>query len=145
MYFILAQILFALWAMMFAHFQTPCIKAMREYVPIGNPYTKPFHNRGMLLSSLIAAFLIGLLYGVTVDWLQCLLTIVPLTGIYKVLFDGVIGSEVYGDFYYLGTTAKQDRWINTHFPHDKPGEVKVILSMIIVLLFNVLIFLFCTP
>jgi hypothetical protein len=137
MYFLLAQILFALWSIGFAHFQSPCIKAMREYVPMGNPYTGPFHKRGMLLSSLVAAFLIGLLYGVSKDYLQCAFILLPFIAIYKVLFDGVIGSEVYDDFLYIGTTSKQDRWINTHFPHDRPGEVKVFLSAIVFLLFNI--------
>jgi hypothetical protein len=137
MYFLSAQILFALWAIGFAHFQSPCIKAMREYVPMGNPYTGPFHKRGMLLSSLVAAFLIGLLYGVCKDYLQCAFIILPFIAIYKALFDGVIGVEVYSDFYYLGTTAKQDAWLNKEFPHDRPGEVKVFLSAIIILLFNI--------
>jgi hypothetical protein len=137
MYFLLAQILFALWAVGFAHFQVPCIKAMREYVPMGNPYNRPFHNRGMLLSLMIAAFLISLLCGVTLDWLQCLLIVMPFIAIYKALFDGVIGSEVYDDFFYIGTTAKQDKWINTYFPHDRPSEVKFFLSVIIFLFFNI--------
>lgn len=137
MYFLLAQILFALWAIGFAHFQSPCIKAMRYYVPINNPYRRPFHNRGMLLSSMIAAFLIGLLYGLTLDWLQCGFIVLPFIAIYKILFDGIIGVEVYEDFFYIGTTAKQDAWINKHFPHDRPGQVKVMLSAIIFLLFNI--------
>lgn len=133
----MAQILFALWAVMFAHFQSPCIKAMREYVPLGNPFTKPFHKRGMLLSSLVAAFLIGLLYGVTFDLKQCAFIVVLFIAIYKTLFDGIIGSEVYDDFFYLGTTAKQDAWLNRNFPHDRPGEVKVFLSVLVFLLFNI--------
>jgi hypothetical protein len=137
MYFLMAQIIFSLWAIGFAHFQSPCIKAMRYYVPLGNPYTKPFHQRGMLLSSLVAAFLIGLVHGATKDWLQCVMIIVPFIAIYKILFDGIIGSEVYDDFFYIGTTAKQDAWINKHFPHDKPGEVKFFLCLILFLLFNI--------
>lgn len=137
MYFLLAQLLFAMWAIGFAHFQAPCIKAMRDYVPMGNPFTKPFHKRGMMLSCIVAAFLIGLLYGVTLDWLQCVFIILPFIAIYKVIFDGVIGSEVYDDFFYLGTTAKQDAWLNEYFPHDKAGEVKVFLSAIVFFLFNI--------
>lgn len=91
----------------------------------------------MMLSCMVAAFLIGLLYGVSLDWLQCVFIILPFIAIYKIIFDGVIGSEVYGDFYYLGTTAKQDRWINEHFPHDRPGEVKCFLALIVFLAFNI--------
>lgn len=136
MYFALAQILFALWAILFAHFQVPCIKAMRDYVPLGNPHTKPFHNRGMLLSSLVAAFLIALLFG-TCGWKEALFSVVSFISIYKILFDGIIGKEVYGDFYYVGTTAKQDAWINKHFPHDRPGEIKSAICLILFLFTNI--------
>lgn len=141
MYFLLAQILFAFWAIGFAHFQSPIIKDRRDYVPTTSPNGKKFHKRGMLLSSMIAAFLIGLLYGVSKDYLQCALIALPFIAIYKALFDGVIGIEVYDDFFYIGTTAKQDAWIIKHFPHDKPGEVKFFLSVIVLLLFNITNFL----
>lgn len=137
MYFLLAQIIFALWAIGFAHQQSPCIKDRIDYVPMISPNTEKFHNRGMLLSCFWAAFLIGLLYGVTLDLLQCAFIAPCFIAIYKVLFDGVIGVEVYDDFYYEGTTANQDAWINEHFPHDRPGEVKVFLSAIVFLLFNI--------
>jgi hypothetical protein len=140
MYFLFAQICFALWAAMFAHFQTPCIKAMKDYVPLNNPYHKPFHARSFTLSTIVAVFLIGLVFGCTRQW-QTLFLIPIFIAIYKVLFDGVIGKEVYDDFYFIGTTAKQDRWINTHFPHDKPGEVKVFICSIAFLFFNVTNFL----
>jgi hypothetical protein len=110
---------------------------MREYVPMGNPYHRPFHSRGMLLSSLVAAFLISLVYGATKDVLQCAFIIIPFIAVYKILFDGIIGLSIWDDFFYIGTTAKQDNWMNTHFPHDRPGEVKFFLCIILFLLFNI--------
>lgn len=138
MYFLLAQIVFALWAIWFAHFQTPCIKAMREYVPMGNPYTKPFHNRGAVASGFVGT-IIGLAYfAYTNDWLGCIFLVPPFYFSYRILFDVVIGQKVYGDFFFLGTTAKQDAWINKIFPHETAGEIKVIFCVILILLFNIL-------
>lgn len=137
MFFLLAQILFALWAIGFAHFQSPIIKDRRDYVPVNSPNQKKIHRRGMLLSSMIAAFLCDFHFGLTSDWLKCIFLALALIAIYKILFDGIIGAEVYDDFFYIGTTAKQDAWINKYFPHDRPGEVKFFICIILLLLVNI--------
>src|SRR5574337_1152079 len=123
MYFLAAEILFALWAVGFAHQQSPCIKDRRDFVPANSPNNVKFHDRGMLLSTYWAAFLIGLLYGVTLSWLQCVLIAPCFIAIYKIFFDGIIGLEIHDDFFYLGTTSKQDRWIKGKMT----GNVKVIV------------------
>lgn len=109
---------------------------MRDYVPMGNPYTGPFHNRGGALSVTVAVFLSALLFGAC-GWKESVFGFPAFYCIYKILFDGVIGKEVYDNFYYLGTTAKQDIWFNKHFPHDQPGEVKDFICLIIFIFSNI--------
>jgi hypothetical protein len=140
MYFLLAQLVWILWAIAFAHFQCPLIKAMRDYVPINNPYKKAFHDRGALLSSFVACIIGVSAFLLSVPLIHCAFLIPLFYCIYKILFDGIIGIEVYRDFYYEGTTAKQDAWINKHFPHDKAGEIKVAICGIVILALNVLNF-----
>lgn len=112
---------------------------MKDYVPLNNPYKEAFHFRGAFLSIVVAVAIIFVMSAEC--YYRCAMLIPAFFCIYKILFDGIIGIEVYGDFFYLGTTAKQDRWLNTHFPHDMAGEVKVFLAVIVLLFVNVLNYL----
>jgi hypothetical protein len=141
MYFLLAQVLFALWSIWFGYFQEPILKAFIASVPVVNPYERPFHKRGML-SSCIVALIIGLsLFALTKDWRQCALIVLPLMAIYKIFFDGIIGEKIHEDFFYLGNTAKQDIWLNSKFPHGDAGEVKVIICGAIIIILNLINYL----
>lgn len=133
MYFLLAQILFGVWAAWFAHFQVPINEAFIDRVPMGNPWSKPFHNRGGAMA-VITAFIIGLaFYALTKDWHGCIYLAPILYCLYKILFDGVLGKEVHDNFFYLGGTSKQDRWIKERIT----GKVKVVICAIAILLLNI--------
>jgi hypothetical protein len=128
MYFMYAQIAFGMWAVWFAYFQEPIIKAFKARIEQDNPWSKPFHSRGALVSCFVAT-LIGLaFFALTKDWLSDLFLAPLFYFQYKILFDGVIGKKVYNNFFYLGTTAKQDIWENEKF-HRNAGKVKVFFCL----------------
>jgi hypothetical protein len=135
---LLFELAFAIYSVAFAHFQVPLIKAMREYVPINNPYNTPFHNRGVIISSIVGAILIVFYYTISGQLWQALVMIPLFIAIYKILFDGYIGSKVYDDFFYIGTSAKQDGWLRRMFPHGDGGEAKAIICGIVVIGLNIL-------
>jgi hypothetical protein len=138
MYFLLAQILFALWAAWFAHFQAPIIKAMIAYVPVVNPYERGFHRRGFTASCIVACIIGLAVFAKTADLLQCLYLIPVFVASYGILFNGVIGLEIHRNFFYLGSTAKHDIWLNSKFPHGDAGEVKTIICIAIILVLNLI-------
>jgi hypothetical protein len=138
MYFLIAQLVWIVWATGFPHFQSAFIPPMRDYVPINNPYKKAIHARGLLLSCVIAMIIGVLLFYFTRNWLECVLAIPVFFAIYEILFNGVIGLEVYDNFFFIGSTAKHDIWLNKHFPHGDGGEVKTIVCAVVIAGLNVL-------
>lgn len=141
MYFALAQTAFVLWAIVFAHFQVPCIKAMRDFVPLNNAYARPLHKRGLLLSCFIALATALALFACTGKAGQCFLLIPTFIAIYKICFDGIIGLEAYGSFFYIGNTARQDIWLNKHFPQGTVGKTKLFFCIATITLTNLISYL----
>jgi hypothetical protein len=138
MHFLIAQLVWIVWAIAFPHFQSPCIKDRKQYVPVNSPYNEAFHDRGLMLSCIIASLIGALLFYFTRSWLQCAFAVPVFVAIYEILFNGIIGLEVYNDFFFIGTSAKHDKWLHKHFPHGDAGEVKLIICLSITLLFNIL-------
>lgn len=141
------QLIFVCYAIAFAHFQIPVVKAMRDYVPVNNPYNKAFHNRGVFVSGvvgliLIASFVLSSQTANSLVTIRRASLLIPLfVAWYKIAFDGYIGKAVYGDFYYLGTSSKQDKWLTKVFAFTGAGEAKVIICIIGIIGLNLIYFL----
>lgn len=142
---ILIQAAFCVVALLFAHFQIPIVKAFRDYVPINNPYNASFKKRSVALIGFISALLIiafilsSQIANPVVIILKAALLIPLFVAWYKILFDGLIGWKVYDDFFYLGTTSKQDRWIANVFEFTGAGEAKCIICGIVIIAINLIL------
>ena len=140
---IIIQILFVGFSFVFAYFQVPIIKAMRDYVPLNNPYNKTFHNRGwlvvvfvgMLTTSLYCASLLSNCS--TEAIIGNALVFLPLLGlIHWIVFDLTIGHYVYRDKWYIGKTAKIDRFLIRVIGEDFAGVIKALVVAVIILCIN---------
>lgn len=140
---ILIQAAFIIFTIVFAHFQIPIIKAFRDYVPINNPYNKAFHKRSVPVVGIVGLLLIVIyvlssqIANPVVIVVRAALFIPLFVAWYKIVFDGYIGAAVYKDFFYLGDSSSQDRWIKETFQFTGPGEAKCIICLIVILAVNV--------
>lgn len=130
--FIIAQVLIASYAYLIANKEACAILERRDYVPINSPYDDPWHTYGafargvvLILASLVQNSVHGYV-------------LAPIAGglILWVIYDLIIGEEVYNDPYYLGTTSKIDAWLGA-----KAGRRKVQIAGAVVVLLNVLYFI----
>jgi hypothetical protein len=135
-YFILAQLAIAIYALFIAHKEVQAIRMIRDYVPTPNPYNEPFHFYGYG-----AVVVVGLI--VTTfqrSWEAALLTPFLSAIIYSVLYDGVIGDEIYNKFTYLGSSSKIDKWFKHKFGVFA-GEWKLSLMCFLFVILNLIYFL----
>lgn len=141
MYFLIAEILFAVWTIRYAWFQVPINEAFVNDIPPVNPWSGPFHNRSGEVAVNTAIIIVLAYFAITGLWLSALFLPVIMYCLHRILFDGIIGWKIHEDFYYLGETAKQDLWLRKHFPHGDGGEAKVIVCLVVLIVLNVVKFL----
>jgi hypothetical protein len=127
--FYITQLVMCLFAYSFAHFQEAIIKERIAYVPpYGNKYNKDFHKFGAAI-----ALSLGLMAALTImpDVKWALVNLLLNGMCYTLVFDLVIGFEVYDNPFYMGTTSKLDKiW--------KKGKVKAGVLAIIIITINAL-------
>jgi uncharacterized protein YacL len=133
------QITFIIFTLAFAFFQAPAVMAMRDYVPVNNPFATKYHFRGNLVA-IFVAFILTLvsIYIKPFPWYSQLPVPFMLCAWYGLLFDSLLNFFTGKSFFYLGWTAKFDRWLNKKFPHGDAGEVKFIFCIGSLILLNLL-------
>jgi hypothetical protein len=104
--FFLTQLVMILFAYSFAHFQEPIIRMIRDYVPTPNPYNFKFHKYGAAVAAVLG--LMGAL-NIMPDIKWSVINLFTNGLCYWLVFDLIIGFEVYDNLFYLGTTSKLDK------------------------------------
>lgn len=135
-FFVVAQAGIIAYALFIAHKEVQAIRMIRDYVPTPNPYNEPFHFYGFGASLVITLIL-------TVfqrSWEAVIITPFMCSLYYSVLFDSVIGSEVYNDKYYLGNSSKIDKWLKHKFGVFA-GEWKTGIAGFLIVVLNLIYFL----
>jgi hypothetical protein len=135
--FYLSQIMIVLFAWFVGFKEVVFIRAMREYVPINNPYLEPFHAYGfgaVVVPVLLSTIYQGCIAGyVLIPFLSLVL--------YKLIFDGVIGQEIYNDWKYVGFSAKSDKILRKWFG-PKCGLRKVQIGIAAIVILNIIYLVF---
>jgi hypothetical protein len=142
--FQISQLAFAVISFGFAFFQVPVIKALRDYVPINNPYNRSFHNRGVLFMALVGAF-IWIAFGLGAAAMKQPYQAIKfditmpflLAAIRWLIFDVALGAMVYGSPFYLGHSARLDRFLRRYYEEDA-GKLKVVILSLFIILLNIL-------
>ncbi len=127
--FHLTQLIMVLFAYSFANFQEAIIKERIAYVPpYGNKHNKNFHGYGAAVAACLG--FMGALV-VMPDTIWACANLVANSLCYWLVFDLVIGLEVYDNIFYLGTTSKLDKfWKN--------GKIKAAVLLFLILGINAL-------
>jgi hypothetical protein len=131
--FITAQVLIASYAFLMGQKEAAYIKERQYYVPINSPFDDPFHAYGLMgrgvvliLASLFQASVLGYI----LSPIACGLLL-------WIVYDIVIGDEVYDKPFYLGATGKVDEWLLKKFGKDA-GKRKVQIGLGLVGILNLL-------
>lgn len=130
--FFTTQVLIACYAYLIANKEAAYIHERIDYVPVNSPYDDPWHGYGLMsrgvvliLTSLVQTSVAGYIIAPVACGL-----------ILWVLYDLIIGEEVYNDPFYLGTTSKLDAWLGA-----KAGKRKVQIAVAVVVILNLLFIL----
>jgi hypothetical protein len=134
--FILSQLAIIAYALFIGHKEVQAIRMVRDYVPTPNPYNEPFHFYGYG-----AAFVVGAVVTLFQQSVEAFIIVPFLVSMwYSMLYDGVIGDEIYDDFTYLGNSSKIDKWFKHKFGvFAGKWKLGVIIFLIVVL--NLIYFL----
>lgn len=135
----ITQAIFIVYTIIFAYFQAPCVNAMREYVPMNNPYQDPFHRRGTMVSAYVITVLSFLLLLFDQQVKDLIMPFV-LIAWYWPLFNISLNHFTGKDWDYIGESAKRDRWLHKIFPHGDPGEAVVLGCAAAIILLNLLLY-----
>ena len=138
MYLFTANLLIGLYAYCMARFQAAIVLGMITYWPQENPYTKPFHKFGGALALLTAMVLSIAVYAFSHSWWKAGAAYITSDAIYFFLFNGLIGKKVWGDWWYLGTTAATDRILHKTTPKTRAISTAavVLIAWIVAALFK---------
>jgi hypothetical protein len=139
LYSIAVQSIFIGFIFFFAYFQSTAVMAMREYVPINNPFKGKYHFRGNMLAIFIGIVLSAYFFTVSERKIDALFMPLILTGWYGLLFDQWLNKFSGYKKYYLGITAKFDVWMSKHFPHGDGAEVVDCICIFFIASLNILI------
>lgn len=131
--FLTAQVLIACYAYLLANKEAAYINERIMYVPINSPFDDPFHTYGAL-SRGVVLILCSLFQSSVAGYL-----IAPVACglLLWVVYDAMIGGEVWDNPYYLGTTSKVDVYLQKTFG-KKAGKRKVQIALALVVLLNLL-------
>jgi hypothetical protein len=131
--FLTAQVLIACYAYLIANKEAAYINERRYYVPVNSPFDDPFHTNGALSRGVV--LILCSLFQTSIA--GYILTPFVCGLILWVVYDALIGEEVYENPYYLGTTSKVDAFLVKTFG-KKAGKRKVQVAGVLVVLLNLL-------
>lgn len=133
------QASFVVFILLFAWFQGIAVKAMRDYVPVVNPYSDKYHFRGNAVAVFIG-FLHSLVFLILSDFsLKTAAMVVVLAAWYVLVFDQWINRFSGKSSNYVGLTARFDRWMQKRFPHGDGAETVDWICVGVILLLNIVI------
>jgi hypothetical protein len=104
---ILSQLLIIAYSIASALQEIPVIKMARDYVPVGNPYSQPFHLWGWIMTAIVGNILALLHPSFGEAFLSLLLSALW----YWLLFDAVVSKAVHDTLFYVGDTSDVDKII----------------------------------
>jgi hypothetical protein len=132
--FYILQFVMIVYAIASARQEKDVVQAFLDYVPIGNKYSKGFHNSGAFMTTCMAA-VISL---VTTDIVTVAISFFLSLLWYWIVFDIALNKYTGKNWDYIGQTAKLDKALNQMFPHGDGGEVKAIACLVFIILLNLL-------
>jgi hypothetical protein len=127
------QVLIACYAYFIAQKEAQYLKERIMYVPINSPFDDPFHTYGAWARATVIVFAVVSMH---TFWAGALIA-ASGTIILWVLYDVIVGNEVWDDPYRMGPTSKIDAFLQKTFG-KKAGQRKVQVAGVLVVLLNLL-------
>jgi hypothetical protein len=137
MFLFLIEITTALFAFSCAWLNAVPVRKMIDY-GASRMEEKQFHMANTVVKIFFVAAVLLRSHTHAEGLIASIVLAVILFSIQWFVFDCCLGMMIHRDWFYIGTTAKIDKWLSKLFPHGDGGEVKAIACAVIIIALNIL-------